>query len=185
MQNWLAKSGTLRITCSRARETEDQSAEVSLRCAIHYDYRLLRLGAVQKLRLDGSGNVSCGRRCFDAARQLPEGRLSEPSCDWPSLRDGKMPMKRIVDGRVTRVRNCHVYAVLLRTSFAAGPHAPLCGYKISTARLGARFKWLPKKSESIRGEGRATLVSAERTLLTSPLRPKSAGRQASTISGGG
>jgi len=94
-------------------------------------------------------------------------------------------MKRIVDGRVTRAKNSHVYAALLRTSFVVGPHAPMCGYKISTARLGAGFKWLPQKSESIRGQGRATLVSAERTLLTSPLCPKSAGRQASTISGGG
>ena len=78
-----------------------------------------------------------------------------------------------------------MYAALLRKSFAVGPHAPMCEYEISTAWLGAGFKWLPKKSESIRGEGRATLVSAERILLTSPLRPKSAGRQASTISGGG
>jgi len=96
-----------------------------------------------------------------------------------------MPMKRIVDGRVTRARNSQVYAALLPSGFAVGPPAPIWGHKISTARLGAGFKWLPKKSESIRGEVRATLVSAERTLLASPLRPKSAGRQASTISGGG
>ncbi len=61
-------------------------------------------------------------------------------------------MKRIADGRVKRAKNSHVYAALLRTSFAVGPHSPMCGYKISTPRLGAGFKCLPKKSESIRGE---------------------------------